>query len=197
MPVARPDRLPLALPHRDARHRHHERALRRLGPVARRRSRRAPTARWSPTARASPRRTRSSTSRSAALLFIPAGTPGLRGHGRRRVLARRRPRRERLPREEAHQHARLRPRRGRAPRPAPRDGPRGRASSGSTTTSWSRSRPTRSACASASGGRRSGPRAALAAHRRAARPGLTRAGRPRTADRPCSGRRQPVNPTAL
>ena len=36
--VARPDRLPLALPHRDARHRHHERALRRLGAVARRRS---------------------------------------------------------------------------------------------------------------------------------------------------------------
>ena len=34
--VARPDRLPLALPHRDARHRHHQRALQRLGAVARR-----------------------------------------------------------------------------------------------------------------------------------------------------------------
>jgi GTP-binding protein len=51
----------------------------------------------------------------------------LRGHGRRRVLARRRPRGERLPREEAHEHARLGPRRGRAARSPSRDGPRGRA----------------------------------------------------------------------
>src|SRR3989442_8009551 len=40
----------------------------------------------------------------------------LRGHGGGRVLARRRPRRERLPREEAQQHARRGPRRGGAPR---------------------------------------------------------------------------------
>src|SRR5262249_23995964 len=52
---------------------------------------------------------------------------GLRGDDRRRVLARRRPRRERLPREEADQHARRRARRGDPARPLPDDGPRGRA----------------------------------------------------------------------
>jgi GTP-binding protein len=51
------------------------------------------------------RPTPSSTCRTAA---CSSRRPGrrLRGHGRRRVLARRRPRGERLPREEAHEHAR-------------------------------------------------------------------------------------------
>ena len=134
-----------------------ERALRRLGAVARRRSRRGPTAPWCPIAKAWRRRTRSSTCRSAASLFVPAGHARLRGHDRRRVLARRRPRRERLPREEADQHARLRARRG-GPADA-RTTPWAwrTASPGSTTTSWSRSRPTRSGSASASYAGHSGP----------------------------------------
>jgi GTP-binding protein len=60
------------------------------------------------------------------VLFVPPGTPVYEGHDRRRVLARRRPRRERLPREEAHQHACLGARRGRPPRAASDHGSRGR-----------------------------------------------------------------------
>src|SRR5207247_251788 len=56
----------------------------------------------------------------------PRRDGGLRGHGRRRVLARRRPRRERLPREEADEHARVGPRRGGAAGPPSHHGARGR-----------------------------------------------------------------------
>ena len=152
-PVARPDRLPLALPHRHARHRHHERALRRLGAVARRdpgahqrrHGRRPRRASATPYADLPPAGARRALHR--------ARHARLRGHGRRRVLARHRPQRQHLPREEAHQHPRRRPRRERHHHAAPRDGPRGRASSGSPTTSWSRSRRSRSACASGCCGR--------------------------------------------
>ena len=72
--VARPDRLPLPLPDRYARHRHHERAVQRLGAVARRRSSRAPTAPWSPTAKASRRRTPIFHLQERGMLFIAPGT---------------------------------------------------------------------------------------------------------------------------
>ena len=136
--VARPDRLPLALPHRHARHRHHERAVRRLGAVARRRSRRAPTAPWSPTARASRRPTRSSTCRSAACSSSRPGTRVYEGMVVGEYSRDERPQREHLPREEAHQHPRRRPRRERHHHAAPRRWASRPASSGSATTSWSR-----------------------------------------------------------
>ncbi len=53
VPDARAHRLPVAVPHRDQGHRHHEPPVCRLGAVARPDSRRAPTARSSPTASAS------------------------------------------------------------------------------------------------------------------------------------------------
>ena len=65
-PRARPDRLPLDVPHRDQRHRHHEPPVRRLGAVARADCVAARPARWSPTASAPRRPMRSPTCRSAA-----------------------------------------------------------------------------------------------------------------------------------
>ena len=51
-PHARPDRVPLAVPHRHARHRDHEPPLPRAGSRGSARSPRAPPGRWSPTGRA-------------------------------------------------------------------------------------------------------------------------------------------------
>ena len=86
IPVARPHRLSLALPHRHARHRHHQRLVRRLRPVAGadpgahqrrhdRRSRRGGDA------------VRDLPSAGARRHLHPAGDPRLRRHDRRRVLA--------------------------------------------------------------------------------------------------------------
>ena len=55
-------------------------------------------------------------------LFVGAGVTSLRGDDHRRARAPLRPQRQRVPREEAHQHPRRRPRRERHPHPAPRDG---------------------------------------------------------------------------
>ena len=66
VPVARADRLPHRVPHRDPRHRHRPPRLRGLRAVGRASCARARTARWSPTAPASPRPTPCSTCRSAA-----------------------------------------------------------------------------------------------------------------------------------
>jgi GTP-binding protein len=65
-PGPRPDRLPLAVPHRDPRHRPAQHDVRRLGAAGGLRSRAAPTARWSPTAPGPPRPTRSSVCSPAA-----------------------------------------------------------------------------------------------------------------------------------
>ena len=71
-------------------------------------SRAAPAACWSPTARARPCPTPSSAWRTAGTFFVPPVT-GLRGHGRRREQQGQRPAGQRLPHEEAHEHARLGP----------------------------------------------------------------------------------------
>jgi GTP-binding protein len=68
--------------------------------------RRAPPAPWWPTAPARRRRTRSPTCRSAARCSSSRHS-GLRGHDRRRELARQRPRRQHVQGEEADQHARV------------------------------------------------------------------------------------------
>ena len=155
--VARPDRLPLALPHRHARHRHHERALRRLGAVARRRSRRAPTARWSSDREGVATPYAIFHLQERGMLFIPPGTPVYEGmvvgeYSRDVDLDVNVCREKKLTNMRASG-----PRRGRPPHAAPRRWASRTASSGSTTTSWSRSRPTPSGCASASCAGRSGP----------------------------------------
>ena len=84
-PDARADRLPLAVPHRHARHRHHEPPLRRLGAVARpdpgardRRAGRRPHRRR--------HRLRDLQPAGARRDLHRAGDRGLRGHDRRREL---------------------------------------------------------------------------------------------------------------
>ena len=137
----------------------HERALRRLGALARRH----PVAhqrRHGVRPRGRRHAVRALPPAGARRALHPAGHAGLRGHGRRRVLARRRPRRERRAARRSSPTS--------APSghdeavrliAAPRRWASRTASSGSTTTSWSRSRRTRSACASASCGPRSARRA--------------------------------------
>ena len=86
------------------------------------RSRRGPAARWSPTAPAWSPPSRWSTSRSAAAVHR-ADHRGVRGHDRRRELARRRHGRQHHQGEEAHQHAGLVLGQPREDRPAPRAEP--------------------------------------------------------------------------
>ena len=63
-------------------------------------------------------RVRSGRPRGSRRPFHPAWRRGLRGHDHRRALPRQRPRRQRCPRKEAHQHARVHRRRRHPPRPA-------------------------------------------------------------------------------
>ena len=71
---ARPDRLPLALPDRDARDRDHERTVRRLGAMARCHPKTAPTGRWCPTARGTATPYALFHLQERGVLFLPPGT---------------------------------------------------------------------------------------------------------------------------
>ena len=119
VPGPRPDRLPHRVPHRDPRHRHRcttsstgyepwhgELRTRPTGSLVADRPRR------------DHRRSRCSTCRSAARMFVGAGHRGLRGHDRRRELPVRRHGREHHQGEEAHQHAPVHRRRAGAADPA-------------------------------------------------------------------------------
>ena len=100
----RPDRLPHRLPHPHARHRHRQRGVRRLPPVGRRDP--GPSHRF---AGLRPDRhdhaVRADPARRPRPVLRRARPGHLRGHGRRDQPARRGPRRQRHPREEADQHA--------------------------------------------------------------------------------------------
>ena len=144
---ARPDRLPHRVHDRDPRH----------GPCCTTCS----TATSRGTASCAPARPAASSPTAAApttafalfnlqergALFVGARRRGLRGHDRRRELARRRHGRQPHQGEEAHQHARRRRRRAGAADPRRGRCRSSRRSSSSPTTSASRSRPTPCGCA--------------------------------------------------
>ena len=104
VPVARPHRLPHRVPHDHPRHRHRQRDLARLRAVGghdhdprQRLDRRRPRRRRDPV--------RHGRAAGAHVVLRGADAGGLRGHGRRRELARRRHGRQHHQGEAAHQHA--------------------------------------------------------------------------------------------
>ena len=147
IPVARPDRPAQRNPDRHARHHRHELALRRLHRLPGRDSAACLRARWSPTARARPPPTRSSACRSAAILFVADGVEVYEGmiigeHSRDNDLDVNCVREKKLTNMRASGADEARP-----PGPLQARSPWSRPSSSSPTTSWSKSRRSRSACA--------------------------------------------------
>ncbi len=116
-PGARPDRLPVGVPHHHPRQRAPEPPLRRLGAVARRHPA-AGNGALVADRPGRPRPTPSTTSSRAACSFVVAGGAGVRGPDRRRAQPRQRPGRQHHQGEEAHQ------RRARPPRTRPSASPR-------------------------------------------------------------------------